>query len=111
MTREEYVANVARIDKQIKDLEEAKLAGATAYIQEHAKFKKGDKVLLITSARTSGPYPVAETKTEAFIMKVWEYGGIIHYSFWKVKKGGSQSSHELYHRHYDKIELIESAKK
>lgn len=109
MTREEYNASVTRIDKQIKELEEAKLAGAAAYIAEHAQFKKGDKVVLTNNART-GAYACAETKVEAFIMKVYEYGGVILYNFWKVKKDGSQSSHELYHRHYDKIELREPAK-
>lgn len=112
MTREEYVSERKAITEQIDALYDRESKIQDAYILEHKEFDAGDKVLLTLNEK---PHPFQqnkvfpESKTIAYIKGIDEYNGVIKYRFWKSKKDGSKSTHELHCVVYDKIELIEKA--
>lgn len=115
MTQHEYKGRLFEIECEIKSLEKERRELTESFLNEHAIFKEGDKVLII-DPETIHPFLdnkiIPERKTEAFIMQVHDSGlkGSVNYKFWKVRKDGSKSSHELHRFSYGRIELIESAK-
>lgn len=113
MTKEEYLKEADEIEKGILGLRQRKEVLAAEFLKSNAEFKDGDKVLLTWTAYQH-PFNkdkiIPEDKKEAFVKKVSIAGGNVRYTFWKVKRDGSKSQHELASGGYSKIELLEPAK-
>lgn len=114
MTQKEYKNRIYEIECEIKALEKERIELRGEFLKAFAMFDVGDKIMITVDAR---PHPfdktkvIQEEKTVGFIMKVHDdsFSGTVFYRFWKAKKDGTKSSHELYHYGYNKIELIEKA--
>lgn len=111
MTKEDYIKEGKLLEDQISDLNNKREKLSADYIEEHKRFDVGDKVELFY-AEYKNPFsgkPIPARSEFAYVKVITVYEGAIHYRFWKAKKDGSKSSHELHSPHYSKIELIEKA--
>lgn len=114
MTQEEYRDQIQMLEFEITEAKDKMKKLRAEFLKENAKFREGDKVVLINDP-TKHPFTHAiltEKRTEAFIDSVHDnsFSGKVQYKFKKVKKDGTRSSHELWQSYYSRIELIEPAK-
>lgn len=106
MTKEEYKAEMTRIEKEERELFRLKLQTKDDYIKEHAEYQEGDKVRVVgeewNGKKVDAILFVGSPNTHD--------DGSMYYRFWKSKADGTRSSFR--YRGIDKItsiELIEKA--
>lgn len=115
MTKEEYKKEIKALEDAIDALDEVKIETRSKFLKDNAKFKKGDKVVVIWN-EYKHPFKkekVAERRIEAFIGGINDpyFSGEIDYSFRQCKKDGTEGSKSAgIYGPYDRIELLEPAK-
>lgn len=110
MTKDEYIAEWDSLVEQEKAIFDRRIKMNADFIEEHRKFKNGDKVEIVKKERVWLSRTIPEERTLAYVAGAKVYKGNISYLFMKAKKDGSVSKHVYSVYSFDHIELIESAK-
>lgn len=115
MTKEQYKSELGVIESKIKQLASRKAEIREAFLKANAKFKVGDKVVVIYDEHKH-PWRkdeiMPERRVEAYIGDVEDkyYTASVNYDFKKVKKDGTMSGQSAgIYGNYDRIELITPA--
>jgi ribosomal protein L21E len=110
MTREQYKSELGVIESKIKTLYNRKNEIREAFLRDNAKYKVGDKVVLIWNELTAFNKVHPERRMEAYVGSVHDkyFTGIVNYEFKKVKKDGTMSGQSagIYMSSPNRIELL-----